>query len=99
MNGKKKVIVSMSLDPELLRKIDEQRGLVPRSAFIEHELKTVFKFAETRKNILALCNDLESLLDLKRIPPRIASAASVQITIREGRKKVSQIQSLAEKAL
>ena len=98
MSREKKVIVSMSLDPELLRKIDEQRGLIPRSAFIEHEL-TATKFAETRKDILALCNDLKSLLDLKRIPPKIASAASVQITIREGRKKVSQIQSLAEKAL
>lgn len=98
MRGKKKVIVSMSLDPELLRKIDEQRGLIPRSAFIEHEL-TATKFAETKKNILALCNDLESLLDLKRIPPRIASAASVQITINEGRKKVSKIKSLIEKAI
>jgi len=98
VRGKKKVIVSMSLDPELLRKIDEQRGLIPRSAFIEHEL-TATKFAETKKNILALCNDLESLLDLKRIPPRIASAASVQITINEGRKKVSKIKSLIEKAI
>ena len=99
MSGEKKVIVSISLDPQLLRKIDEQRGLIPRSAFIDHELTTTFEFAETRKNILALCNDLESLLDLKRIPPRIASAASVQITINEGRKKVSKIKSLIEKAI
>lgn len=35
----KKQVVNLSLSPDVVRAVDEDRGLVPRSAYIEHILK------------------------------------------------------------
>jgi len=46
--GDIKKTVSISLDTELLKRIDEQRGLIPRSRFITHNLKTALKISNGR---------------------------------------------------
>jgi metal-responsive CopG/Arc/MetJ family transcriptional regulator len=39
----KTVEVSITLEKELFEEIEKQRGLIPRSAFIEHELEQSLK--------------------------------------------------------
>ncbi len=41
-----KITIGLSLKRELIEKIDEQRGLVSRSAFCEHELEKALKSYE-----------------------------------------------------
>jgi len=38
-----KVIISISIESELLNRIDKKRGLIPRSSWIEFQLEKVIK--------------------------------------------------------
>jgi len=95
MSTEKKVIVSMSLDPELLNEIDNKRGLIPRSAFIENELKQSIKFAQKKDDILKICTELENITQIRgRYPtkhPLMSPAA--QMMVHDIQERVDKIKS------
>ena len=46
-----KIIFSVSLDKEVFQKLENQRGLVARSVFLEHLLKKLIQESENVKNV------------------------------------------------
>ena len=45
-----KIIFSISLDKELFQKLEDQRGLIPRSIFLEHLLKKLIEEQKIKGN-------------------------------------------------
>jgi metal-responsive CopG/Arc/MetJ family transcriptional regulator len=67
MNKEKKKIFSISINPNLLKEIDQKRGLIKRSTFIEHLSKEGLRWAQLKPNIEDHCNKLLEILP-ERLP-------------------------------
>jgi len=67
MNKEKKKIFSISINPQLLKEIDQKRGLIKRSTFIEHLSKQGLRWTQLKPNIEDHCNKLLEILP-ERLP-------------------------------
>ena len=55
----------LTMSPELLQRIEKERGLIPRATYIEYSLKQYFEF---RSSIQELYDDMLTML-----PEKVAS--------------------------
>jgi hypothetical protein len=95
----------LTMSPELLRRIDEKRGLIPRATYIEHCMKQYFelenlKSAEIKfyEEIQAMLRDLMTeektgkiLSGLSLISSRIAEKREAMITHAEAKTNNKQV--------
>lgn len=77
MRRENKVRFGITMSPELLKKIDEDRGLIPRSTFIEHRIR---KYYQLKENILTICEGTLQLIS-ERTPPRVPIPAVKMKTV------------------
>lgn len=72
-----------------------------KSETYDHIINRLLKADLDKEKILTLCDNLEKILDLRRIP-RLKSGGygdyAVQITIRGAKEKVEEIKSLLKEA-
>ena len=98
MKARKKVIVSISLNQELPREIDQGRGLIPRSAFTANELKQGSEFLQSKEKILDLCTELEGVVKIEgRYPVKnLLMSPVAQMMVRDIRRRVKDIKVILE---
>jgi hypothetical protein len=83
----------LTMSPELLKRIDEKRGLIPRATYIEHCMKQYFEL-ETLSNeeikfyeeILAMLRDL---MTEKRIGKILSGISLISSKVAEKRESVT----------
>jgi hypothetical protein len=94
----KKARFGITMDPDLLREVEEARGLAKRSTFIEWQVSKAFQLDKMRDDLEDLCNDLlRKILVLDGLPEEVKSLQSVQTMINEARKRVEKMEKLLEK--
>jgi len=69
MSKEKKKIFSISINPKLLKEIDQKRGLVKRSTFIEHLSKQGLRWTQLKPSIEDHCNKLLEILPERLLSP------------------------------
>jgi len=85
------------MDSNLLREVDEARGLAKRSTFIEWQVYKAFQLDKMRDDLYELCDDLlNRILVLGSLPQDVRSSASIQGMILEARENVEKIKKLVE---
>lgn len=72
MQKENKIRFGITMSPKLLSKIDEDRGLIPRSTFIEYNIA---KHYQSKENILDICEQTLQMIS-ERTPPNIPIPAS-----------------------
>lgn len=60
--GEGKARFGLTMSPDLLQRIDKERGLIPRATYIEHCLKQYFEF---RNSAQKLYDDMLTMLPEK----------------------------------
>jgi hypothetical protein len=50
------------MSPELLKKIDEKRGLIPRATYIEYGLKQFLELEDLKTNELKFYKEIQDML-------------------------------------
>lgn len=72
-----KVRFGITMSPRLLTKIDEDRGLIPRSTFIEHKIT---KYYQHKEVVLDICEQALQMIS-ERTPPNVSIPASKMKTL------------------
>jgi hypothetical protein len=86
------------MDPELLREVDEARGLAKRSTYIEWQVYKAFQLDKMRNDLDDLFGDLlDRILVLEDLPPEVRLIPSVHKMISEARERVEKIKELIKK--
>lgn len=94
----KKARFGITMDPDLLKEVEEARGLAKRSTFIEWQVSKAFQLDKMRDDLEDLCNDLlRKILVSDNLAEEVRSLQSVQTMINEARKRVEKIEKLLEK--
>jgi metal-responsive CopG/Arc/MetJ family transcriptional regulator len=85
----------ITMDPKLLREVDESRGLVKRSTYIEWQVSKAFQLDTMRHDLYELCDELlGKILVLENLPKEVRSLHAIQEMLNEARKNVEKIESL-----
>ncbi len=95
MNKEKKKIFSISINPKLLKEIDQKRGLIKRSTFIEHLSKQGLAWTQLKPNIENHCNKLLEILP-ERLPSPVEkrTPADAKKRIQDAREIVLEVKQL-----
>lgn len=95
MSKEKKKIFSISINPQLLKEIDQKRGLVKRSTFIEHLSKQSLRWTQLKPSIEDHCNKLLEILP-ERLPSPVEkhTPADAKKRIYDAREIVLEIKQL-----
>lgn len=91
----KKARFGITMDPDLLREVEEARGLAKRSTFIEWQVSKAFQLDEMRYDLYELCDTLlDKILVLENIPQEVRSSHAIQKMVNEARENVEKIKRL-----
>lgn len=83
------------MDPDLLREVEEARGLTKRSTYIEWQVSKAFQLDKMRDDLYELCDNLlNKILVLQNLPQEVRSLPSIQKMINEARKNAEKIKRL-----
>lgn len=94
----RKARFGITMDPDLLREVDEVRGIAKRSTFIEWQVSKAFQLDKMRDDLYELCDKLlNKILVLQNLPADVRSLPSIQEMIHEARGSVEKIKKLIEK--
>jgi len=52
----------LTMSPELLKRIDEKRGLIPRATYIEHCMKQYFELETLRSQEIKFYEEIQAML-------------------------------------
>jgi hypothetical protein len=52
----------LTMSPELLKRIDEKRGLIPRATYIEHCIKQYFELEALRSEEIKFYEEIQAML-------------------------------------
>jgi len=75
------------MDIDLFKEVEEARGLVKRSTFIEWQVSKAFQLDNMRDDLYELCDDLlNKILVLQNLPQQVRSLPSIQQMIHEARE-------------
>ena len=93
----RKARFGITMAPELFKEVEEARGLVKRSTFIEWQVDKAFQLDKIRDSLEELCDDLlDKILALQRIPEEVRSKYNVPSMIDDAREKIEKIKELIE---
>ena len=96
--NKRKARFGITMDTDLLKEIEEARGLAKRSTYIEWQVSKAFQLDKMRDDLYELCDDLlNKILVLQNLPQQVRSLPSLQEMIHEARERVEKIKKLIEK--
>jgi len=88
---------SISIETELIEKIDKKLGLIPRSRYIEFLLREALEWLELRQKAFTLCDEIEKIVT-ERYPtmkhPLMSPAAGMMK--RDIHEKTLEIKKLLE---
>jgi len=94
----KKARFGITMDPDLLKEVEEARGLAKRSTFIEWQVSKAFQLDKMRDDLYELFDDvLKKILVLDNLPKEVRSLPSIQKMIHETRERVEKIKKLIGK--
>jgi hypothetical protein len=62
MSKKVKARFGLTMDPELLERIEEKRGLIPRATFIEYSMKKYFALQDVMKDEMKFYDEILGML-------------------------------------
>jgi len=86
------------MDPELLREVDEARGLAKRSTYIEWQVYKAFQLDKMRNDLDDLFGDLlHRILVLENLPTEVRLIPSVHKMIAEARERVEKMKEFIKK--
>lgn len=68
MSTENKARFGLTMSPDLLKRIDETRGLIPRATYIEHCMKKYFELENLKSEEIKFYEEIQEAL--RNLPPK-----------------------------
>jgi hypothetical protein len=62
LGGQSKARFGLTMSPDLLKQVDEKRGLIPRATYIEYCMKQYFELDNLRNEEIKFCDEILGFL-------------------------------------